>query len=52
MAQYKVLELSFIGAHLVEAGAVIEFEGEAGPNLEAIEEAKPAKGKAAEPAAE
>lgn len=45
MAQYKVLEKSFIGNRLVDAGEVVEFDGEAGPNLEAV---KPAKGKKAE----
>lgn len=49
MAQYKVLEKSFIGNRLVEAGEVIEFDGEAGPNLEPV---KPAKGKKVEDPAE
>lgn len=49
MAQYKVLEKSFIGNRLVDAGEVIEFDGEAGPNLEAI---KQAKGKKVEAPAE
>jgi hypothetical protein len=37
MAQYKVLELSFINNCMVEAGTVIEYDGEAGPNLEPID---------------
>ena len=52
MAKYKVLELSFINNAIVDAGAVIEYDGEPGPNLELIEEAKPAKTKAAEPTSE
>lgn len=47
MAQYKVLELSFIGSRLVKPGEVVElnFEngGYPGPNLEPLE--KPAERK-------
>lgn len=46
MAQYKVLEKSFIGNSLVEAGAIVEYDGEPGPNLEAVG-GKKGKGKAA-----
>lgn len=44
MARYRVLQTSFIGNALVHEGAEIEYEGEAGSNLELIEEAdaKPA----------
>ena len=48
MAKFKVLELSFIGNAMVHEGAVIEYDGEPGPNLELIEEAKPTKAKAAD----
>lgn len=37
MAQYKVLELSFIDNKIVQEGAVIEYDGEAGPNLELVD---------------
>lgn len=40
MAQYKVLEKSFINGSLVEAGAIVEYDGEAADNLELIEEKK------------
>jgi len=48
MAQYKVLERSFIGNMAREPGDVVELEEgiEPGTNLELIED-KPAKGKAA-----
>jgi len=43
MAKFKVLEKSFIGGRIVEAGAVVEVEftddGRPGSNLAAIEEA-------------
>lgn len=41
--QYKVLAQSFINNTLVEAGAIVEFDGEAGENLEEVK--APAKGK-------
>lgn len=37
MAQYKVLELSFIGNAMVQEGVIIEFDGEPGPNLELVD---------------
>jgi hypothetical protein len=43
MAQYKVLERSFINNAIVEEGAVVEYDGEASSNLELIVEEKPAK---------
>lgn len=41
MAKYKVLEKSFINNAIVEAGEVIEYDGEASNNLELIDEKKP-----------
>lgn len=44
MAKYRVLTKSFIGNTLVEEGAVVDYDGEPGPNLEPMpEEAPPAK---------
>ena len=36
MAQYRVLRTSFINNVIVEAGQIIDFDGEASDNLEAI----------------
>jgi hypothetical protein len=48
MAKYKVLQKSFINGSLVEADAVVEYDGNASGNLELIEEvADPKKGKKA-----
>lgn len=44
MAKYRVLEKSFIGNTIVEAGEVVEYDGRPGSNLELIEDA-PAKPK-------
>lgn len=44
MPQYRVLQTSFINNAIVQEGAVIDYDGEAGPNLELI---KGKKGKAA-----
>lgn len=44
MPQYRVLQTSFINNAIVQEGAVIDYDGEAGPNLELI---KAKKGKAA-----
>jgi hypothetical protein len=41
MAQYKVLERSFINNMAYDEGAIIEFDGEPGDNLEPVDE--PAK---------
>lgn len=51
MPQYRVLTKSFINNTIVEEGAIVEFDGKAGSNLELIEGEKPAaaskgKGKA------
>lgn len=43
MAKFKVLEKSFINNAIVEAGEVVEYDGDPGPNLELVKE--PAKGK-------
>jgi hypothetical protein len=46
MAKYNVLEKSYIGGRIVEAGEVVEYEGEAGKNLELIvEKADAVKGR-------
>lgn len=45
MAQYRVLEKSFIGGRIIEAGEIVEYDGEAAGNLEPI---KKGKGKAAQ----
>lgn len=42
MAKYKVMEKSFINNHLVEEGEEVIYDGEAGSNLELIED-KPQK---------
>lgn len=39
MAKYEVTELSFIGGTLRKEGDVIDFEGEPGPNLKALDKA-------------
>jgi hypothetical protein len=44
MPQYRVLQRSFINNAILEEGAVIEFDGEPGPNLEPIKVDKAAKG--------
>lgn len=40
MAQYEVLEKSFINNRIVEAGEVVEYDGEPGPNLKAFKKGK------------
>lgn len=47
MPRYRVLAKSFINNALVEEGAEIDFDGEAGPNLQPLD--KP-KGKSGKPA--
>lgn len=39
MAQYRVLQKSFIDSRLVEAGETVEYDGEASDNLELIKKA-------------
>lgn len=36
MAQYRVLERSFIGNAIVEEGEIVEYDGEAAANLEPL----------------
>jgi hypothetical protein len=36
MAQYRVVQKSFINNTIVEEGAIIEFDGEPGANLELV----------------
>jgi hypothetical protein len=43
MARYRVLQKSFINDAIVEEGEIIEYDGEAGANLELVD-AKQAKG--------
>jgi hypothetical protein len=47
MAKYRVTELSFIGHSIRQPGDIVDFDGEAGPNLEPFEEeeapSKPAR---------
>ena len=50
MAQYKVLETSFINNAIVEVDAVIEYDGEASENLELIVPDEPAAKSKAKPA--
>lgn len=40
MAQYRVLERSFIGNAIVEEGEIVEYDGEAAANLELIKKGK------------
>lgn len=39
MPKYRVLERSYINGRLTEPGATVEFSGNAGPNLEPIDDA-------------
>lgn len=51
MAQFKVLERSFIGNKLVEAGAIVEIDTKKmkpGSNLEAVKGGAPASDKTEE----
>lgn len=43
MPKYRVLAKSFINNTIVEPGEVVEYDGKAGSNLEAVEDEKPAK---------
>lgn len=45
MAQYRVLQRSFIGNRLVDEGDVVDYEGEPSDNLECIDDAPSKKGK-------
>mgnify|MGYP000001570768 FL=1 len=52
MPKYEVLEKSFIDNHIVEVGAVIEFDGLPGRNLKPLDAEGEAKAIEAEKAAE
>lgn len=43
MAKVRVLQTSFINNSLVHEGAVVEYDGEVGPNLELVEDETQAK---------
>lgn len=43
MAQYRVVEKSYLGGQVVEEGEIVEYEGEAGPNLELVPKGKTPK---------
>jgi hypothetical protein len=47
MAQYRVLTKSFINNSIQEEGAIVEYDGKPGSNLELIDDGKsePQKGK-------
>jgi len=47
MAQYKVLQKSFINNHIVEEGETIEYDGPVGSNLELISPKRAQKNSAA-----
>lgn len=44
MAQYKVLQKSFINGSIVEEGAIVEFDGTPHENLEPVKKAKKGAG--------
>ena len=43
MAQYKVLQKSFINNNIVEEGEIVEYDGKAGTNLELIKQKRGVK---------
>lgn len=43
MAQYKVLQKSFINNNIVEEGEIIEYDGKPGTNLEPMKSRRSAK---------
>jgi len=43
MAQYKVLQKSFINNNIVEEGEIVEYDGKAGSNLELIKQKRGVK---------
>lgn len=46
MAQYRVLTKSFINNSVYEEGAIVEYDGKPGSNLELVkDESEPQKGK-------
>ena len=44
MPKYKVLEKSFINNSIVEAGEIVEYQGQPGNNLELLKAPKLSKG--------
>jgi hypothetical protein len=52
MAKYRVLTKSYINSSIVEAGAIVEYEGKAGSNLELVEPEGKGKAKADKPKVE
>jgi hypothetical protein len=40
MAKYRVLTKSYINSTIVEAGAIVEYDGKPGSNLELVEAAE------------
>lgn len=44
MAQYRVLQKSFVNNSLVEEGEIVEFDGEPGTNLEPLKKSKKGAG--------
>lgn len=47
-AKYRITRLSFIGNQLLDEGAVVEYDGEPGSNLEPLNDAAKAAAKKAE----
>jgi len=43
MAQYKVLQKSFINNNIVEEGEIVEYDGNPGTNLELIKQKRGVK---------
>jgi hypothetical protein len=43
MAQYKVLQKSFINNNIVEEGEIVEYDGKPGTNLEPMKSKRSAK---------
>lgn len=43
MAQYKVLQKSFINNNIVEEGDIVEYDGKPGTNLEPMKSKRSAK---------
>lgn len=50
MAQYRVLQKSFIGNRIVEEGEVVDYDGDVSDNLELVKKEKGKKAAAETPA--
>lgn len=48
MPRYRVTKLSFIHGSRVRPGAIIDYDGKPGSNLELIEDDKPKRGRRAD----